>query len=92
MVVVSPYDGYKGILMLKSKDKNVLRDGIELIYNYIKKPRENSDDIDFLETIWFEMLLSELESFESDALNTHDIIAALIQCFIVSNKIIKVKG
>lgn len=89
MVVVSPYDGYKGILMLKSKDKNVLRDGIELIYNYIKKPRENSDDIDFLETIWFEMLLSELESFESDALNTHDIIAALIQCFIVSNKIIK---
>lgn len=88
MVVNSPYDGYKGILMLKSKDKNVLRDGIELIYNYLKKPQKEGDS-DYLETIWFEVLLSELESFESDALNTHDIIAALIQCFIVSNKIIK---
>ena len=74
--------------MQKSKDKNVLRDGIELIDDYIKKPKTELDE-DFLETINFEELLSNLETFEADALNTHDIIAALIQCFVVAQKILK---
>lgn len=88
MVVKSPYDGFKGILMQKSKDKNVLRDGIELIDDYIKKPKTDLDE-DFLETIIFEELLSNLETFEADALTTHDLIASMIQCFVVSSKVMK---
>jgi hypothetical protein len=88
MVVKSPYDGLKGILMQKSANKNVLRDGIELIDDYLKKPKDENG-IDYLEKISFEELLSNLETFEADALNTHDLIAALIQCFIVSSKIMK---
>ena len=80
MVTNSPYDGKKGILMQTSEQKNVLRDGMELISDYIKEPQEGG--VDLLRTIIFPELLAQLKSFTKDALRSHDLIAALIQAFI----------
>jgi hypothetical protein len=82
MLIKSPYDQMRGIYIgTTGKGKNALRDGIELINDYVKKPK-HPEDIDYLETLFFEELLDELKTFEADALSTHDTIAALIQAFI----------
>jgi hypothetical protein len=89
MVVVSPYDRKRGIyISTTGVGKRPLADGMALISDYIKKPKNEIEE-DLLNTILFDELLSELESFDADKLNTHDTIAALIQCFITASKIMK---
>lgn len=82
MLHISKYDKMRGIYIgTTGKGKDALRDGIELINDYIKKPK-NPEDIDYLDTIPFEELLDQLKTFEADALNTHDLIASTIQAFL----------
>lgn len=85
LMTISPYDGKRGILMQTSEQKNVLRDGMELIADYLKEPKEG--DRDFLKTIPFPELLAQLKSFTKDQLRSHDLIAAMIQCFIGASKL-----
>lgn len=89
MIVVSPYDKRRGIyISTTGKGKKPFTDGISLISDYLKKPK-NETEIDYLETIDFEEILQELETFDADKLQTHDHIASLIQCFITASKILK---
>jgi hypothetical protein len=82
MLIISPYDKMRGIYIgTTGKGKNALRDGIEFINDYIKKPK-TPEDVDNLDTLFFEETLDELKTFEADALNTHDLVAALVQAFI----------
>jgi len=87
MVVTSPYDGKKGILMQTSESKNVLRDGMELIEDYLREPKEGEKD--FLRTIIFPELLAQLKSFTKDQLRYNDLIAAMIQAFIAGERLKK---
>ena len=85
MVYTSPYDGKKGIWMQTNETKNVLRDGMELIQNYVKEPK-SEEDIDLLRTIKLPRTLAQLKSFTKDQLRSHDLIASLIQAFISASK------
>lgn len=86
MIYDSPYDGGKGIRVHSNSEKNnPVRDGMELIANYIKKPQEG--EIDYLETIVFPNTLTQLESFTRDKLRSHDLIAAMIQCFLAASSL-----
>ena len=88
MVFTSPYDKQKGVMIHTNSEKNnPVRDGMELIANYIKKPKEG--EIDYLETIVFPNTLTQLESFTRDKLRSHDLIAAMIQCFIAADSLKK---
>jgi hypothetical protein len=89
MVVNSPYDKRKGIyISTTGKGKKPLTDGMALINDYIKPPK-NETEKDHLSTIDFEEVLQELETFDADKLKTHDHIASLMQCFITASKILK---
>lgn len=89
MVVNSPYERRKGIyISTTGKGKKPLTDGMALINDYIKAPK-NENEIDHLQTIDFEEILQELETFDADKLKTHDHIASLMQCFITASKILK---
>lgn len=85
MVITSPYDGKKGILMQTSENKNVLRDGMELIADYLREPDE--DGIDYLKTIVFPNTVSQLKSFTKDQLRYNDLVAAMIQAVIAAKQL-----
>lgn len=86
MTYTSPYDGGKGVRVHANTEKNnPVRDGMELIANYIKKPQEG--EIDYLKTIVFPNTLTQLESFTKDKLRSHDLIAAMIQCFLAAQSL-----
>lgn len=86
MTFDSPYDGGKGIRVHSNSEKNnPVRDGMELISNYIKKPQEG--EIDYLETIIFPNTLGQLETFTRDKLRSHDLIAAMLQCFLAASSL-----
>lgn len=85
MCIISPYDKMRGIHIGTGKARKPLSDGIEFINDYVKKPK--GDDVDWLDTIWFEELLDQLKTFEADALTTHDLIAAFVQACIGANSL-----
>ena len=85
MCIISPYDKLRGIHIGTGKARKPLSDGIEFINDYVKKPK--GDDVDWLDTIWFEELLDQLKTFEADALTTHDLIASFVQACIGANSL-----
>jgi len=85
MCIISPYDKLRHIYIGTGKARKPLSDGIDFINDYVKKPK--GDDVDWLDTIWFEELLDQLKTFEADALTTHDLIAAFIQACIGANSL-----
>jgi len=62
----------------------VIKDGIELIQAYIKKPKEG---IDWLELIVFEELIEQLKDFEKAKSSKFDCVMGLIMTFIGAAKL-----
>lgn len=90
LIPISPYDNGRGIMMTTGRgEKNVLEHGISAIYKWVIGYQD--DKTPNVDTIIFEEFLEQLESFTPDELNTHDIIAAALQCFLISKIFIEEK-
>lgn len=83
LIQKSIYDNGRGIMITTGRgDKNVLEHGIAEIYKWVigKKSQFKTN----VETLVFEELLEQLETFTPEVLNTHDLIAATIQCLLTA--------